>query len=462
MISEVIMLDFLKRFKKAKTFKELFNIMTWKDIDVLAAIPVFLFMISPVIFYWQITFIKTWRYEITVSSLRMVTVVFAIIVMTSELAKQYLSGSSLKKIIEDHIPHMLFLIMSVLVLVSTFINGFTVEAMSGDHYRNESSFAFISYFLCFFGCASAIRFERTKKILLNSFLISGSFTSITALLDLSGIISIWHFHVDQKPDTLTSVFYHYNHFGYFLAIAVTISFALCLSEKKVIPRILYFLSLALHTVTLIINNTRGCYLACLGAMIVTFIVFAKTGKIKLKTFLPALAVLIVAVVTGFLADPGNLRRFMILFRDVSDISSSAVSGNAGEISGNAGSGRMLLWRLTCGAIVQKPVFGWGTDGIRVMLALNSIDGNNRPHNEFLQYAAFYGIPAALIYVSALVSIYFRACRRLSKLPAVAVAALLAGVAYLISSCFGNTMFYTAPFLFILLGLGFRTEDKECS
>lgn len=446
----------LKRFHNVKSFKELLSVLTWKDLDLIAAFPLMLFVISPAIVFWQITIIKSWRYEYTIGSLRSLTVVFSIIVLTFDLAKQHLSGSKPRDMISEHRPKLWFVMMAVLIMISTFLNGFTSFALEGDYYRSESVFGFLSYILCFYGCASTIRYERTKAFLLNSFLIAGAFTSIMALLDMSGIVYIWHFHPDRQPGTLTADFYQYNHFGYYLAVVVTVSFAMYLFEDSLIPKYLYLLSVVLHTVTLIINKTRGCYLACLGAVIMTCLVYFITGKHKKRTVLPGLAVFAVSVAAGFLFVPENLERFMKLFSDVSDITSST-HGVEGETIGNAGSGRWLLWKLTAEAIIQKPFFGWGTEGIRNMLVLNSIDGNGRPHNEFLQYAAFYGIPACLTYIAALVCICHRACRQLSSLSRSTVVALLGGCAYLISSCFGNTMFYTTPFLFILLGLGFRSQ-----
>ena len=410
------MLDSLNRFKKAKTFKELIAIMTWKDLDLLAAFPLMLFMISPAVFFWQITFIKEWLYEMTTNSILTITAIFSVIVMTCDLSKQFISGSRLKKTLSDYLPQLLFLIMAVLIMISTFINGFTEYALIGHLHRSESVFIFLSYILCFYSCASVIRYERTKKFLLNSFLAASSFISIVSLLDHYGIISIWHFHL-QQGDSMTAVFYNSNHFGYYLAIAVTISFAMCLFEEAKVPWYLYMVSLALHTVTLVLNRTRGCYLACIGAVIVTCLVYVKSGRCRLNRLIPSFTVLTASVVTGFVILPQGLDRFMKLFRDVSDVTESVVSSDTAKSADHAGSGRWLLWKLTFGAILQKPIFGWGTEGVSDLLSSSAIH-NTRPHNEYLQYAAFYGIPACLSYLSSVAVIYYRACRRLKSLPGI--------------------------------------------
>jgi O-antigen ligase len=453
------MLNSFKRFQNAKTFKELIAVMTWKDMDLIAAIPVMLFMISPVIFFWQITFIKSWIYEITVNSLMAITAIFSVIVMSCDYSKQFLSGKTFRKMISDYLPQVLFLLMAVLIIISTFINGFTEYAVHGDLHRGESVFSFLGYILCFFGCAAVIRYERTKKFILNAFLIASGFISAVALLDYYGIIPVWHFHQVQK-NAMCAVFNNSNHFGYYLAIAVTVSFAMCLFEDSLIFRVLYMISVSLHTFTLIINKTRGSYLACLAAVIVTCLVYVRTRKARLTVLLPVLAVFIASTAAGLLIVPRGLKRFLKLFRDVSDITASEVYGDTEINTDRAGSGRWILWKLTVGAILQKPVFGWGTEGISNLLT--SSRHNNRPHNEYLEYAAFYGIPACLSYLAAVTNIYYRAIRKLSELSCLEIAALMGALTYLISACFGNTMFYTTPFLFILLGLGFHTGSTEQS
>ena len=452
------MFNSLKRFQNAKTLKELFTLLTFKEIDIIAAFPLMLFIISPVIVFWQITFIKNWLYETTANSLMSVTAVFSFIVMSCDFSKQFLSGRSFRKIISDYLPQLFFLLMAVLIVISTLINGFTEKVLFGDLYRGESVFSFLSYVICFFGCAAVIRYERTKRFLLNSFLIASAFVSIVSLLDYFVVIPFGYFHIYQN-NALTGVFYNSNHFGYYLAIAATLSFAMCVFEESRIPKCLYMFSLSLHTVTLVMNRTRGSCLAFLGAVIVTCLVYVKIRKFRLISIILPVSVFIGSVVIGFAVLPQNLDKFMRLFRDMSDITVSVVNSDTEKNVDRAGSGRWLLWKLTVGAILQKPVFGWGTEGISYILAHSNVR-NSRPHNEYLQYAAFYGVPACLCYLTAIGNVYHRAHRQLTVLSDSMVVALIGAFSYLISACFGNTMFYTTPFLFILLGLGFRIESKD--
>lgn len=121
---------------------------------------------------------------------------------------------------------------------------------------------------------------------------------------------------------------------------------------------------------------------------------------------------------------------------------------------SAGTGRWGLWKNTLKYISERPVIGWGIEGIAERLELDSGGLNNRPHNEFLQYAAFFGIPAAVLYICGLAGVFIHSWKKRFEIGKYSVACLSVAFTYIFSSLFGNTMFYTAPFLFIFLGLGF--------
>ena len=79
--------------------------------------------------------------------------------------------------------------------------------------------------------------------------------------------------------------------------------------------------------------------------------------------------------------------------------------------------------------------------------------DSRPHNEYLQYALFYGIPAALLYITGCFSVFLQDLRLEDRLDAMTFACLGAAFSYLVSAFFGNTIYCTAPFLFLFLGMG---------
>ena len=110
-----------------------------------------------------------------------------------------------------------------------------------------------------------------------------------------------------------------------------------------------------------------------------------------------------------------------------------------------------MWLHAIDFIKEKPLFGYGPDNLAEPYALVGIFEKTRPHNEFLQHAAALGIPAGLLYLISVVTFtvtYFK-----KKIGNPLVIGLVCTVgAYVCSSLFGNTMFYTTPFFFMIFGM----------
>ena len=95
------------------------------------------------------------------------------------------------------------------------------------------------------------------------------------------------------------------------------------------------------------------------------------------------------------------------------------------------------------------MWGYGCEGIADMMKGYTLTSS--PHNEPLTYAAFFGIPAALLYCAAVLTSVIKGLKTNQCDDACRTAAF-AALGYFVSSIFGVAMFYTAPFLFIFLGL----------
>jgi O-antigen ligase len=138
---------------------------------------------------------------------------------------------------------------------------------------------------------------------------------------------------------------------------------------------------------------------------------------------------------------------VVLYNDIVKIINNDIH------AGLAGTGRWRRWTHTVQYIGERPFFGWGSEGIFDLLKEET--GGSRPHNEYLQYAAFFGIPAALCYIAGVVSVFVKGIKKRAEIDIYTFAALVASFGYLVSALFGNTMSYTAPYFFIMLGLAVR-------
>ena len=124
-----------------------------------------------------------------------------------------------------------------------------------------------------------------------------------------------------------------------------------------------------------------------------------------------------------------------------------IEGN--EDAPSAGTGRWSLWTHAVGFALEKPLFGYGPDTLGTPFG-DAGESTNRPHNEFLQFAASQGLPALMFYLGALITLAVSAFRKRHGLTTLTLTLGFVVVGYLASSMFGNTMYYTTPFYVMFL------------
>lgn len=444
--------------------------LAFNHCDIFLLIPAFAFLFSPLYHIISLFFSRdypfrgffTFNYDVNyVIYLSLAAGLVAFIL--------YLAGKKRKaeKIsAANNIPAVFFGLVCVMILISTIINGFTTDALKGDSSRGESIFSFLVYFLVFYLCTSLAGNTNLKKLLLAVFFISNTVVNVITLIDR--FVTPVFFLEYSDPDALSSVFYQFNHYGYFLMLAIMLSSALFVLSSKKSVRIMMIIYLAVNTFLLVLNTTFGCFLACVaGFVFMTVIISVRERKVSFMSLAAFAVFMTVCFVAGlryhsFINEIGLLiTDFRSVLNSVSEKADFVPEGteNAVPVSAsaaeNAGTGRWGLWKATIRYIMEKPLTGWGNEGIHDMLWEESNHLNNRPHNEYLQYAAFFGIPALAFYLCGLLSFFAGVFRRLRKSSDISVVFLVAAFTYLVSAFFGNTMFYTAPYLFIFLGAAYE-------
>lgn len=447
----------LKKNKKANVL-DIIHVLPESHIEFFAFFPMFFMMIKPLyelIFassVLPVRYILYYSFGIIINNMNAAAVVFGIFFLILRIAKDYTNG--LKpfpgRFFKNNIPMIFFCFMVIMMIVSTCINGFTDAAVFGDGYRKESLFTYIIYFLIFFFVSSGIKQTKYKSILLYTFIICSIPIAVCVYInfDFVPLTALWW------KQQFTGVFDQFNHYGYYMTMVILVSAALFVKEKNTALRMISLLSMSINMSVLIMNNTFGCYLAVFAGLIFNCIVVSITSRKFIKLSLLPIAIFVIYTFILSFRFPTIFSNFIVLVSDVGSIVSSK------EGSGNAGTGRWTLWTITVECIKEKPLFGFGVEGIAERLWEESNRINDRSHNEFLQYAAFFGIPASISYICGAFSVFWNGLKNKYNLDIYTIAALAASFGYLFSSVFGNTMHYTAPFFFILLGLGFSVNKKK--
>ena len=366
-----------------------------------------------------------------VNMIALFTAVLCYIFLVTKKLVKFLHNSKLTKLL----PLILMWAFAAIVPLITLIRGANEYDFKGHPYMYESIFSYMLYPTCYFFCGAMLWQSKYKKGLLYLLVVSAIPMNVFFLID-EWVYKLPFFIENNK----SAVFHNSNHYGYYLAMAIIASLLLFIYEKNVALKFFNAISAILGTMVLIVNNTLGAYLAVLFVL-VAFIIYCFICDRKLIIW-AALALGFFLATTFALSFKYNtiLSSFVTLSSDVSMIASDPLE------SDSAGSSRWKLWKGTVKYIPDSPWLGFGVEGL-----LNT-HGIGTPHNELLQYAEFFGIPAMLIYLSAVISVFAMVLKKCRKLDKMTLICFCISVGYFISSLFGVAIYYTTPFFYIFLGL----------
>lgn len=344
-----------------------------------------------------------------------------------------------KQLLYDNRETVAFTVYILLALCSTFANS-SEFAWFGESNRHEGFFVFLIYVFMFV-MAAMVRSEKIKRILLYILCGVSVFIEILTLLVNKGIADYQTLLVIKD----SGVFLQHNHYGYYLATTGIAMAAFALTSKKLWMKLLFYAGYIFTVYITLMIGPLGPFLALIAGNIFVIICCCLSKKRFVPEAIAPLLILVcvLALHTAFESD-AMFKDIAGFFTDVGKVTSGA------EDSAGAGTARWGLWVFTVEKIAEKPILGWGACGIMAELKLAA--GSYITHNEFLQYAVFFGIPAMIAYVTAALMVFLRALKNRVNLTQCEIVYLCAAFVYLVSSFFGVTMYYTTPFYYLFLGL----------
>ena len=343
--------------------------------------------------------------------------------------------ASLKAHYKRLMPLFLLWLLALVIPLVTIIRGPNEYDLTGHPYMFESIFSYMLYPTCYFFCGAMLWQNQYKCGLLYLLLFSAVPINFFSLMDE------W---VEPVPFFLgagvSAVFHNSNHYGYYLTLVIITSLILFVYEEKLLWKIFDALSAALGIMVLIPNNTLGAYLAVLVVLIAFIIYCMKCDKAHFKLAVVAFGEFMLVTLCLSFSYHTILSSFVTLFGDLGMIISDPFE------SDSAGSSRWRLWKGTVENMGESPLLGFGVEGL-----LNTHHVGT-PHNEILQYMEFFGIPAALIYLSAVITVIATILKRSKEFSPMTLVCFCVTVGYFVSSMFGVAIYYTTPFMYIFLGL----------
>ena len=346
-----------------------------------------------------------------------------------------------------------FALFAVCIVVSTIINGIDDAALHGIPYRNQGFLHVLLYIGVLCPVSMHLKTPGLRRIIIAGYLITADLIAVAAAAFLGGV-SIDAF---EGKKGICAIFFNGNHYGYFLVMAVLLAAGLWIEEDKRSFRVFGMVSLVLNMIILFVNDSMGCILAVFIVLLCAAAVLSVRGGGLNRRAAAAAGLLFAVPIAGaciISARAGDASGFEAISKEVTELLGDIESLFTASITDSAGHNRWGLWSLTAGYIADRPILGYGCEGISAML--QAATGRSSAHNELLTYAAFFGIPAAVFYCSGvLASLWCSMRKRIScsgHLPF-----LMASAGYFISSLVGVSMFYTTPFFFIFLGCALTEE-----
>lgn len=446
-----------KDIHKMTKISELIDYISMQSIEKVAAILLIIWTLSPIIImfsythtqdieeYFLLTLKHIYWYQI-LQTIGFLGCILNIIVFSKSILNAKKERISIKQYLKNNIFSLFLFLMLFWSILSCLISENFEIAFNGTLYRKEGLITYFTYF-GILGCGYVIRNKRFIHYIFEFFTLSSTVLSVLMLINSETLNKLFGFSVRS------TVFLQFNHLGYYLCMSLMGVLLLFQREKKSIPKMMFRIVIfAIITAALVENGSLGPYLAVMVGLISSVILAIWLNKKLLKRVLMLIGVFMIVTLGMSVSNHHLFMDFKTLGSDISKVV------HASPDVGKAGTGRWVLWMNGLRFISEKPIFGYGPDNLGGEYAKVNIS-TDRPHNEIIQFAASLGIPAALFYIIAIAVHFIVFLKQRKWVSRLEIGILCIVIAYLASSMFGNTMYYTSPFFFMLLGVSAGMQNE---
>lgn len=379
------------------------------------------------------------------------SILYSIIGDTCLILGAYFVWQSMKKGLKISSYNLAFAVFWGWALLTALLAADKYTAFYSTINRGEG-FTGLLLYAGFYVCGMQLTDERRRMQILRLFSFASILICLLYVLQKSEGIRTF---VGLKNNLFllasahdSGVFSHFNHYGYYLTLVIMCAGGLFVYAEEWSEKAWMLALFAINVAVLVANDTFGCYLAViLGLIVLTIFVAVQNKKIPYRVLLLIILFMGISLVYNLFA--GSVAaNFTSLFHDIGVLESST---SKTEDVGRIGTGRGVLWSRAWEYIRKSPLVGYGPDGLGVLYAADGFK-QDRPANEYLQYAGYYGIPGLLLYLLGLVLLFINKVKNFVELSGstMILGAMIA--AYLVSAFFGNTAFYTTSFFFLFLGM----------
>ncbi len=381
-------------------------------------------------------------------------VILTLILIPASLATEVITKQELKAYIKESTwVQRLLLIFLLLTVVSALVSPYRSETWVGasryEGVRTIAIYVLTAVFLSSFG-----KLKPWMAYLLGGSVLCFSVISIIQLYGgnpfglYPGELNYFGAGVDYSGAYLGTIG-NTDLVAGFLCIAITLLWVAVLRMKGKWRFVLLIPTAAALFVLLKMSVMAGLVGVFGGAVLALPVVLPVPAKTRKIIAIAILALFVLALVFLYIADIGG------------GMLHEAHELLHGNVSDTFGSGRIHIWKNVLEKIPDNLWFGTGPDtmshaqleaftrydpdkGVQLVAEIDTA------HNEYLNILFHQGIFALLAYLAALVLAAAKWIKRGNAAPAAACGA--AALCYCIQAFFGISMFLTAPFYWMTLGL----------
>lgn len=331
-------------------------------------------------------------------------------------------------------------------VLSTLVSPDPRACLFGDVYRMEgvcTYFIYAGVYVLLRNCCSRENIRRILICLVTAFSVICVFSGLCLsplndfLCDLLEM-SDW----DIMNLGTCGPFDNSNHFSYILGVVTVLAAGLYITDYNQKLKAGYLITYVLLIHIMILNESLGGYLASAIGLVACLVVACIRKDLQIRK---AVLLLIVFVVVSCLPtySGGN---------PTADLIAEMESGLDPEASVSGLGVRLGMWKDALAYIAQRPILGYGPDGSGIVAFPVPGGVNSRPHNEYLQYAVYLGIPGLAMYLTALGGLLVQLLRRFHNISPLCVVLACAVLTYCASAFVGNTMYYTTIYYVAILAM----------
>lgn len=349
----------------------------------------------------------------------------------------------------------LIVVFVSLLGISTLLSVDHATSILGTAGRNEGILTLLSYCSIFIFSYHLIHYQDKDK-LLKGVVIIAIFVAIYGILQ--------HYLLDFLPRSSTRIGYtrsfaffgNPNFYGSYLVLVTMLAIPLFLNAISKRTYIVYLISIWLFVVNALFSNTRSSWVGLfIGFCFFTaFIVLRQQHLFKRWLTLVVTVVLLVIIID--FSEQGQY------FNRMSDTMEDNYHVFTNQATGHEGSGRFYIWQNSVPLIKEYLWFGSGPDTFGLVFPPNEEEGDklfnlyvDKAHNEYLQMAITFGVPALIVYLLLVYSVLrqaIEALRFISGNDYIIQLGLIAAILGYLGQAFFNISFVAvAPIFWALLG-----------